>query len=100
MKTRVALVVLLAVILLPPGCRKAASPPHVPPPGSGPGAVIAPPPGAGAEAQPATITVHATRTGAKYHRAGCRYLAKSQIPMPLDQAKQRYGPCKICNPPQ
>jgi len=46
------------------------------------------------------VTVYVTRTGAKYHRAGCRYLSKSMIPMPLEEAKKRYGPCSVCNPPR
>lgn len=46
------------------------------------------------------ITVYVTRTGAKYHRAGCRYLSKSCIPISLKDAKQRYSPCSVCNPPQ
>ena len=46
------------------------------------------------------VTVYATRTGSKYHRSGCRYLRKSQIPMSLDSAKQRYGACSVCNPPR
>jgi len=46
------------------------------------------------------VTVYVTRTGAKYHRAGCRYLSKSMIPMKLKDAKQRYGPCSVCGPPQ
>lgn len=47
----------------------------------------------------ATETVYVTRTGAKYHRAGCRSLAKSSAPMALKDAAQRYGACKVCNPP-
>jgi micrococcal nuclease len=43
--------------------------------------------------------VYVSRTGTKYHRAGCRYLAKSSIPMPLKEAAARYGPCSICKPP-
>ncbi len=45
------------------------------------------------------VTVYVTRTGTKYHRAGCRYLARSQIPMSLREAAARYGPCSVCNPP-
>jgi hypothetical protein len=44
-------------------------------------------------------TVYVTRTGAKYHRASCRSLAKSKIDMPLVQAAARYSPCRICKPP-
>jgi micrococcal nuclease len=43
--------------------------------------------------------VYVTRTGSKYHRAGCRYLSKSMIPMALKEAAQRYGPCSVCRPP-
>ncbi len=46
------------------------------------------------------ITVYVTRTGKCYHRAGCRYLSRSKIPMPLRKAKQRYRPCSVCNPPR
>ena len=46
------------------------------------------------------ITVYVTRTGTKYHRAGCRYLSKSKIPMPLSRARRRYSPCSVCNPPR
>lgn len=48
--------------------------------------------------QTQTAMVYVTRTGAKYHRAGCRYLSKSSIPMPRAQAMQRYTPCSVCNP--
>ncbi|MEW8957829.1 MAG: thermonuclease family protein [Moorella sp. (in: firmicutes)] len=47
------------------------------------------------------ITVYVTKTGKKYHRDGCRSLAKSKIPMSLEDAKNSgYTPCSICNPPQ
>lgn len=47
------------------------------------------------------ITVYITRTGKKYHRAGCRYLSKSMIPISIKEAKRRgYGPCSACNPPR
>ncbi len=47
------------------------------------------------------VTVYITRTGAKYHRAGCRYLAKSMIPIDLGRAEARgYGPCSVCKPPE
>lgn len=49
---------------------------------------------------PDDVTVYITRTGAKYHRAGCRYLSKSQIPISLKDAKARYSPCSVCNPPK
>jgi micrococcal nuclease len=46
-----------------------------------------------------TDTVYVTKTGQKYHRAGCRSLAHSQIPMTLAEAAARYGACGICKPP-
>ncbi len=42
--------------------------------------------------------VYVTRTGTKYHRAGCRYLSKSAIPMPVKEAAARYAPCSVCRP--
>ena len=43
--------------------------------------------------------VYVTKTGAKYHLAGCRHLAKSAIPLSLKQAAERYTPCSVCSPP-
>lgn len=46
------------------------------------------------------VVVYVTSTGTKYHRAGCRSLAKSSIPMALkDAVAKGYGPCSICKPP-
>lgn len=48
-----------------------------------------------------STTVYVTNTGHKYHREGCKYLARSQIPISLSQAQsQGYTPCSICDPPQ
>lgn len=47
----------------------------------------------------AEVTVYVTRTGKKYHQAGCSYL-KSSIPMKLSDARIRYGPCSRCRPPE
>ena len=47
---------------------------------------------------PQEVTVYVTRTGKKYHRGGCRYLRRSKIPISLEAAKQRYGPCSVCRP--
>jgi hypothetical protein len=44
-------------------------------------------------------TVYVTRTGSKYHVAGCQYLRKSAIPMKLSEAVEGYSPCSRCNPP-
>src|SRR5437867_10314011 len=42
-------------------------------------------------------TVYVTRTGHRYHRAGCSYLRRSQIPMLRSEAiKRRLAPCKRC----
>ena len=47
------------------------------------------------------VTVYVTRTGKKYHRAGCSYLRTSSIPMPLKDAKAKgYTACSRCHPPQ
>jgi hypothetical protein len=45
-------------------------------------------------------TVYVTSTGSKYHRAGCRYLAKSSIATPLADPIASYGACSVCRPPQ
>ena len=51
--------------------------------------------------EPVEVTVYITKTGKKYHRAGCRYLSKSCIPVTLKVAKANgYGPCSVCRPPQ
>jgi competence protein ComEC len=46
------------------------------------------------------IIVYITKTGAKYHRFGCRYLSRSCIPISLEAAKRRYTPCSVCDPPE
>ena len=44
-------------------------------------------------------TVYVTKTGEKYHRAGCRYLKKSQVKTTKKEAvKNGYGACKVCKP--
>lgn len=53
---------------------------------------------ANAAAADEKVTVYVTRTGTKYHRAGCRYLARSQIAMQLGEAAVRYGACSVCKP--
>ena len=44
-------------------------------------------------------TVYVTKTGSKYHNAGCSLLRKSAIPMKLSEAATKYSPCSRCNPP-
>lgn len=50
-------------------------------------------------AQVETI-VYVTKTGSKYHSAGCQYLSKSSIPISLSDARASYSPCSKCNPPR
>ncbi len=43
--------------------------------------------------------VYITRTGTKFHRAGCRYLRYSAIPIRRSEAiAQGYSPCSVCRP--
>ena len=45
-------------------------------------------------------TVYITRSGERYHDAGCRYLSKSCIETTLQTAVDGgYTPCKVCHPP-
>lgn len=47
------------------------------------------------------VTVYGTATGAKYHAEGCRFLAKSKVPMTLSAAKSKgLTACSVCGPPQ
>jgi len=43
--------------------------------------------------------VYVTKTGKKYHVAGCTYLSKSSIPKKLSDVVDSYSPCLRCNPP-
>lgn len=65
-------------------------------------AATAPPTGATPQSSSkvnADVTVHVTRSGKKYHAAGCTSFAKSDIPMTLAQAKARgYTSCSRCRP--
>lgn len=56
---------------------------------------------AGKRAVPRPATVWVTRTGSRYHRAGCRYLRSGGLPVPLDRVKAdgRYRACTRCGPP-
>lgn len=46
------------------------------------------------------ITVYITKTGKRYHRDGCRYLADSKIPILLEELDtKKYTPCAVCHPP-
>lgn len=47
--------------------------------------------------KPVEETVYITRTGAKYHRAGCQYLSRSMIPMNKAEAlRSGYDACSRC----
>ncbi len=37
--------------------------------------------------------VYVTKSGKKYHREGCKW---GNIPITLEEAKERYSPCKKC----
>jgi tetratricopeptide (TPR) repeat protein len=52
-----------------------------------------------ADVDETNVTVYVTKTGKKYHSAGCRHLSRSKIPLPLDEAAKQYGPCSHCRPP-
>ncbi len=57
--------------------------------------------GANTAGDPTQIEVHITKTGEKYHRAGCSSLSRSDIPISLEEARARgYTPCARCHPPQ
>jgi len=49
--------------------------------------------------RPENETVYVTKTGKKFHRAGCPSLRYSAIAMKRWEAIAKgYSPCKICNP--
>lgn len=44
-------------------------------------------------------TVYVTKTGTKYHKSTCRYVAKSKIAMPKTEAQNKgYKACSVCKP--
>jgi hypothetical protein len=57
-------------------------------------------PDGGAPVEPSGVeNVYITRTGKRYHLAGCTGLARSQIPISRSDAEKRgYTPCKLCKP--
>ena len=57
--------------------------------------------GTAAQQDTKTQTVYVTRTGKRYHRDGCRYLAASKIAISLKNAQARgFTACKVCHPPE
>jgi len=59
---------------------------------------VSQPVGADASQKPASDTVYITKSGTKYHRAGCRYLSKSSISAALSTLSSKYDACSVCNP--
>jgi micrococcal nuclease len=53
-----------------------------------------------AAAPSAETVVYFTRTGTKYHRTGCRFLAKGATPIRLAEVGGQYTPCALCDPPR
>lgn len=46
-----------------------------------------------------SMTVYVTNTGEKYHKAGCRYLSRSQHAISRSDAQSKgYTPCSVCHP--
>jgi hypothetical protein len=48
----------------------------------------------------AAEVVFITRTGKAYHRAGCRFLARSATSIRLAEVGGQYQPCAVCDPPR
>jgi len=78
-------------------------------PGKHPAGSAATPPSPASDAGPSATParddqsdpiVYITRTGKKYHRAGCSSLRASSIERHLSEVQGRYGPCSKCNPPR
>lgn len=62
---------------------------------------VSPPAAARPQAAPeaGSDTVYITSSGSKYHRAGCRHLSKSMIPISRAEAEAKgYTPCSVCKP--
>lgn len=72
--------------------------------GGNPAKATPSPSGGAAEKKPAEpagsdTVVYVTEKGSKYHRQSCQW-AKTGHPMSLDEAKQKFEPCKVCKPPE
>ena len=53
----------------------------------------------GEEGKDKSQTVYVTKTGKKYHRRGCQYLRKSQIPKTLEKVVAAgFTACSRCKP--
>jgi hypothetical protein len=89
------LLLLAALALLLAGCSHHAAPVPSGPPSAAStlDSQLSTPPAA-----PAAL-VHVTDTGKRYHRAGCRSLAKSDTTITRAEAASRgLTPCKVCKP--
>jgi competence protein ComEC len=54
-----------------------------------------------ANTEPKDVMVHITKTGNKYHVAGCEHLKGSDTEILLSKAKEQgYKPCGVCHPPK
>lgn len=71
--------------------------PTTPPPSTPPAMADSPPTSTPKAPEPESRTVYGTKTGTKYHGAGCSYLRGSAIPMSLSDAIARgLTPCSRC----
>ena len=68
--------------------------------GSGGGATTGSAAAAASTGAPGGTIVYVTRTGECYHAGGCRYLSSSRIPIALKDARGKYRPCSVCDPPR
>lgn len=85
------MIVFLITALLFSGCTRSEIRQSIPSSGSTAVSVQA--------AEKQSYTVYITKTGKKYHAAGCRYLNQSCIPVDLDELNtKKYTPCSVCEP--
>ena len=65
----------------------------------GPDPIRPSPPAPATAGEPGPQTVHTTDHGDKYHREGCRYLAKGSHAQDLTRLAIRFTACTKCDPP-
>jgi len=68
--------------------------------GGGGGASAGATAGAASSGASGDTIVYITRTGECYHAGGCRYLSSSRIRIALKDARGKYRPCSVCDPPR
>lgn len=101
---RMILLAVLAALALLPGCSPA--PQDAPEAAVERSGAVAPAPAPEAPSSEAPVaqdraqeSVFITESGAKYHRAACRYLVKSSSAISAADAQARgYTPCGVCKP--